>query len=180
MTVFSSVHALIGDARYTGRAGGKYVTRDLVANTGQIGQFTAIVELHADFDAAAGRAAGADADARAPMAGRGHVDGVIRDFMEGGESLGNWRVTLHNASLGAIGMPEGTTPGMTSLGESTTQFTGGVSARVGASMAQGDWVGTFYGNDRADGKPESIAGAFEAGAAHAHISGAFGTYNAAE
>ena len=148
-----------------------------------------------DFDADSMMSSAANnvVEALVEVPGAGVVDGMIKDFMEGGESLGNWRVTLNPASLAAIGMQAHDAralvatddnrifgAGMTAFGESNTQFVGGASARIGASGANGDWVGTFYGNDRADGKPESIGGAFEVSAAHAYISGAFGAHNAAE
>ena len=137
----------------------------MAANTAQIGLFTATAELLVDFST----------DTTA-----GTVDGVVRDFMENGESLGNWRIDLGDASLAAIGGQDAeTTPGMAEDGRSTTQFAGPVSARIGASGANGDWVGTFHGNDRADDKPEAIAGMFEVSAAHAAIAGAFAVYNTA-
>ena len=154
----SYVHALAGEARYSGPAAGKYVTRDLAANTAKIGQFTATAELHADFDAdsmrqgAPGPATDRETGALALLEeGGGVVNGIIKDFMEGGESLGNWRVTLQPASLAAIG-DQAYRPGslddaafneanaiagagMTRFGESNTQFVGGAEARIGASNA---------------------------------------------
>ena len=180
----SLVHFLAGQARYSGPAAGKYVTRDLVANTAQIGQFTANAELLADF--ATSVVSSEESGSEVP--GNGMVNGVIKDFMEGGESLGNWRVTLMNASLGQIGFASGDTvastdddylAGRTVSGHSMTHFTGSVEARIGASTAGGNWVGTFYGNDRSDGKPEAIAGMFEVSADHASIAGSFGVGNTA-
>ena len=182
----SYVEMLAGEARYSGPAAGKYVTRDLAANTAQIGLFTATTELHVDFDATSTWAQ--SNAARSPVTGGGMVDGVIKDFMEGDESLGNWRIMLGDASLAAIGQADTTmlvngvqTPtGMTPGGESNTQFVGEATARIGAASASGDWVGTFHGNDRTDAKPEAIAGMFEVSAAHAALSGAFGAYNTGE
>ena len=86
-------------------------------------------------------------DARTPVAGAGMVDGVIKDFMEGGESLGNWRVTLSDpaprwppsARLRILVKMENADaypgPGMTVGGESTTQFVPAATARVGAASA---------------------------------------------
>ena len=173
-TGYSIVHVLAGEARYSGPAAGKYVTRNVIANTAKIGQFTATADLIASFGTATTE---------------GDVDGVIRDFMEGGESLGNWRVTLGDASLAQIGLASGDTAGVqtdnhlagrTATGHSMTQFTGPADARIGASGAGGDWVGTFHGNDRTDGKPEAIAGMFEVNAPHAAISGSFGAKNTAQ
>ena len=173
---YSIVHTLAGEARYSGPAAGKYVTRSVIPNTAEIGQFTATVDLIVDFGTATTA---------------GDVDGVVRDFMEGGASLGNWRVTLMHASLAQIGAaehsaagtandPMGMLVGRTAIGESMTQFTGMTEARIGASSASGRWVGTFHGNDRKDGKPEAIVGMFEANAEHAAISGAFGVKNTAQ
>lgn len=55
--------------------------------------------------------------------------------------------------------------------------------RIGASVVtnnQAVWVGTFYGNDRLDGKPEAIGGAFQVLSEQAAIAGTFGTHNVAE
>ena len=182
----STVHALSGRASYSGSAAGKYVTRDLTAGTARIGQFTATASLSADFNAtaswakkvAADAAANADEDltiAGAVMtnvAGAGMVSGTITDFMEGDEPLHNWHVRLDGAGLAAIGQAEHSVAvdatdgsltvtamdgtGMTASGESTTQFTSSVTARVGAAAdIPGQWVGRFYGNDgrTADRKP---------------------------
>ena len=163
---------LAGEARFTGSAAGKYVTRDLNENTAEIGVFTATAEFLASF--------GAGTEA-------GTVDGVIKYFMENGAPMdNNWRITLGDASLAQIGLPEADLTqtnrshlaGRTVLGHSRTQFTGPATARLGGAVTgMGDWVGTFYGNDRADDKPEAIAGAFEVMAPHAAIAGAFGAYN---
>ena len=45
----ATLRVLNGTARFQGPAAGKYVTRNLVANTAMIGQFTADAELLADF-----------------------------------------------------------------------------------------------------------------------------------
>ena len=184
---YSRVHALSGRAVYSGPAAGKYVTRNLTAGTADIGIFTATVGLAANFDAqdtsvAASDTPGTPGDAIDTDHAEGMVAGAIHTFMANGESLGNWHITLNGAGLGAIGMPapDAMRPGLTAGGESTTQFTGSATARVGAASAPGSWVGVFYGNDRVDGNPESIAGAFEVNAPHAAIAGAFGAYNQAE
>ena len=99
--------------------------------------------------------------------------------------MGNsWRVTLSDAMLDQIGEDEAdlqTNPhlaGRTETGHSRTQFAGEASARLGGALAgSGEWVGTFYGNDHADDKSESVAGAFEVMAPHSGIAGALGAYN---
>ena len=52
-------------------AAGKYVTRDLAADTGKVGLFTATATLTADFDAD-----GSELDDRC-----GNIGGMIDDFM---------------------------------------------------------------------------------------------------
>ena len=203
----SLVHRLAGTARFEGPAAGKYVTQDVLNEMAEIGVFTATATLVADFDAASSYLMSADsnltgndlsnttastADTASPMsmAGAGMVNGAISDFMDGnGDSLGNWRLTLNNASLAPIGMPDavqnvaGTAnvgTGRTAAGESTTVFTGMVGARFGASEGNGEWQGRFFGTGRTDGHPNAIGGMFDAHSAHTNISGAFGVYNAAE
>ena len=170
-TIRSAVLSLAGEARFSGPAAGKYVTRDLNENTANIGVFTATAELLASFG---------------DETVYGTVDGVIRDFEGGAPMNNNWRVTLGDASLNNIGLDEANLEtagnehlgGRTELGHSRSQFTGPASARLGGAVAgAGDWVGTFYGNDRGDGAPESVAGAFEVMAPHAGIAGTFGAYN---
>ena len=161
----SAVTSLAGEARFEGPAAGKYVTRDLNENTADIGVFTATAEMLASF--------GTDME-------EGKVDGVIKDFGGGAPMNNNWRVTLGDASLEQIGSDESTVedapPGMNLLGYSTTQFTG--AATLGGTVTvAGDWVGTFYGNGRADDKPGSIAGAFEVMSPHVAIAGTFGADN---
>ena len=78
----SHVHALAGEARYSGPAAGKYVTRNVAANTAKIGQFTATAELHVDFDADSSVQGFADPATEPALVPRaGEVDGVIKDFM---------------------------------------------------------------------------------------------------
>ena len=154
---------LVGEARFTGQAGGKYVTRDLNENAAAIGVFTATAELLASFETSMEA---------------GMVNGVISDFEGGAPADNNWRLTLENASLATIGATaEPGTPDRDANGLSVTQFTGDVTARIGGGSGEGSWVGMFYGNDRADDKPEAIGGAFEVSGPHAAISGAFGAYN---
>jgi ribosomal protein S8E len=190
----SLVHLLTGTARFKGPAAGKYVTREVLGQSAMIGQFTATAELLADFDA------GTTTTVTAP----GTVTGVVQDFMdaEDGADLSNWHVTLGSASLMAIGAAPGINEGVnrtaeddaagradnsfingrTEAGMSITQFNGSTDARLGGAAIDGvgRWVGQFYGNARSDGKPNAIAGVFDAHAGHASISGAFGSENTAQ
>jgi hypothetical protein len=189
----SLVQLLTGTARFKGPAAGKYVTREVLGQSAMIGQFTATAELLADFDA------GTTTTVTAP----GTVTGVVQDFMdaEDGADLSNWHVTLGSASLMAIGAAPGINEGVnrtaeddaagradnsfngrTEAGMSITQFNGSTDARLGGAAIDGvgRWVGQFYGNARSDGKPNAIAGVFDAHAGHASISGAFGSENTAQ
>ena len=164
----ASLLALNGTARFQGPAAGKYVTRNLVANTAEIGQFTADAELLADFGT---------------TTTSGVITGSVTNFMENGESLGNWSVTLQ--SMTADGMPANNLTGLTDSDTDTTadgvqartSFMGSTMATVGGANAYGRWSGMFYGDERKDGRPDAAAGMFDAIAEHAAISGAFGVYN---
>ena len=54
---------------------------------------------------------------------------------------------------------------------------GDTMSTIGGGTADGRWSGMFYGNERKDGRPDAVAGMFDAIADHAAISGAFGAYN---
>ena len=144
----SRVRPLSGRAVYRGPAAGKYVTRNLAAD-------------FKDATAAAPVGDGGGALTGADMLGAaGMVAGSISNFLKaGGTSAGNWNIVLGAAGLGAIGQPAA--DGAAAGGESATQFTRAATAVVGAASASGSWEGVFYGNDRVDGNPESIAGAIE-------------------
>ena len=156
----NSLRMLNGTARFQGPAAGKYVTRNLVANTAEIGQFTADAELLANFGTSGTETANA-----------GSVSGSVTNFMENGESLGNWSLTLagHNADgvfdedmgamLDALGTDTDDTTGGVQLG---IKFVGGTKAMVGGANAYGIWTGTFYGDERKDGRPNAVAGMFDA------------------
>ena len=146
----AALRTLNGTARFKGPAAGKYVTRNLVANTAEIGSFTATAELLANFGMTA-------AD--------GSISGAVTKFMENGESLGNWSVSLSIAPLAGVT-------------DAASQFMGATSATVGGSSAiAGRWNGMFYGDERKDGRPNAAAGMFDAIADHVAISGAFGVHN---
>ena len=147
-----ALQTLNGQARFQGPAAGKYVTRNLVANTAKIGQFTADAELLADFE---------------ETTTSGMITGSVTNFMENGESLGNWSVMLQSTDMdNLLGIDDG-----------NASFMGNTMATIGGANAYGRWNGMFYGNDRKDGRPNAVAGQFDAIAEHAAISGAFGVYN---
>ena len=133
---------LDGTAKYTGGAAGKWATQDLAANTADAGYFTADVNLTAEFD-------------------DGVLDdlgGRIRDFEEGGESLGNWYIDLEMDGMDA-------------------------EAKVGRATIDGSWTYSMHGQVEADDMderyPEAILGTFKVGddGDPALLSGAFGTLN---
>ena len=147
---------LNGTARFQGPAAGKYVTRKLdMRIPPTIGKFTATAELLANFDY------------QVSVADGGMINGTVTGFMENGVSLGNWSVTL-NGAADNIGDDDASLTG---------SFMGDTMATIGGGTADGRWSGTFYGNERKDGRPDAVAGMFDAIAGHAAISGAFGAYN---
>ena len=207
---YSIVHALAGTARYSGPAAGKYVTQDLQNSTAMIGVFTATASLTADFDADASwmepddttpldtTSNNPNASTPTDIANAGMVSGAISDFMDmNGDEL-EWHITLNSAGLGAIGQasarsfaPTGTEDELaaaallandrTLAGQSTTRFMGAAAARIGdGGAALGNWSASFFGNDRVDGHPGAIAGAFEVNATEIDIAGAFAVENQAE
>ena len=179
----SLVHRLTGTARFKGPAAGKYITRDVLAETAQIGQFTATAELLANFDG------GTPIDSQPA----GIVNGVVRDFMDAnGDALSGWNLTLDGADLEYIGARPGINEGAnrdpafiaddtfndkTEDGESTTQFNSTTTLSIGDASADGRWVAEFRGNGRADGNPKAITGVFDADGEYVTLSGAFGAYN---
>ena len=179
----SRVRPLSGRAVYGGPAAGKNVTRNLAAAPAGTGVLTATANLAAslnDATAAAPVGDGGGALTGADVLGAaGTVAGTISNLLNAdGTSVGSWRITLGAAGMGAIGKPAA--DGVTADGETATQFTRAATAVVGAASVSGSWEGVFYGNDRVDGNPESIAGALEVNAPHTAIAGALGAYNQAE
>ena len=97
------IAAKIGRAKYEGAAAGKYVTRDTVAETSEIGIFTATAELVGRFRGALDAAADpAETLPRAP-GNNGTIAGTISDFVLESGAANNWRVTLMPAGLSQIG-----------------------------------------------------------------------------
>ena len=160
---FTSGHAdgLLGTASYQGRAAGQYVTKDFtggVLSGGTAGVFTATALLTANF--------GGDDIA---VNDQFNIRGSVTEFRDVGSdrSLEGWSVTLNKVDLAAGSASFGGT-----AGDTTTATLGGVTGT-------GTWEGGFFGNARADGKPGSVAGVFDAHLPAAHVSGGFGAINTA-
>ena len=160
---FTSDHndRLIGTASYQGRAVGQYVTKDFtggVLSGGTAGVFTATALLTANF--------GGDDIA---VNDQFNIRGSVTEFrdVERGRILEGWSVTLNKVDLAPGNASFGGT-----AGDSTTATLGGVTGT-------GRWEGAFFGNARADGKPGSVAGVFDAHFPAAHVSGGFGAINTA-
>ena len=152
---------LLGTASYQGRAAGQYVTKDFtggVLSGGTAGVFTATATLAANF--------GGDDIA---VNDQFNIRGSVTEFMDAGSGtpLEGWSVTLNTVDLA----PDSASFGGTA-GDTTTATLGGVTGT-------GTWEGAFFGNARADGKPGSVAGVFDAHLPAAHISGGFGATNTA-
>ena len=131
---------LTGTSTYRGNAAGKYVTRNLVAETAEIGLFTAKARLTANFTSAA--VSGLDA---------GSITGAITDFVAGdGTQLDGWSVTLDAAgtTTGSAGPPAVATR----IADAAT-----TSAMIGGNAAgTGTWAATFHGTGRNDGAPGHV------------------------
>ena len=173
---------LKGRAKYEGSAAGKYVKRDLTADTAKAGIFTATAKLLADFDDPTPTdAAGGDSHGNDRF---GRIDGSIEDFMANGELLGNWKVTLKNvvfethAAEGPTDLTSDNRGADANWGYMDT-FEGMTDLKIGAasSMDAGRWEAMFYGNMRDDGEPGSVAGRFNAHTPSVEIAGAFGAHN---
>ena len=100
------------------------------------------------------------------------ITGSVINFMENGESLGNWSVMLR--SMDAAGAAVNNLMGITDEPADENdnfQFVGGTMATIGGASAMGTWTGMFYGaptadGGRKDGRPNAVAGQFDAIADH--------------
>ena len=160
---FTSGHTdgLLGTASYQGRAAGQYVTKDFtggVLSGGTAGVFTAVATLAANF--------GGDDIA---VNDQFNIRGSVTEFMDvgSGTPLEGWSVTLNTVDLAPDSASFGGTAG------------GTTAATLGGVTGTGTWQGAFFGNARADGKPGSVAGVFDAHLPAANISGGFGATNTA-
>ena len=157
----SGADGLLGTASYRGRAAGQYVTKDFsggVLSGGTAGEFTATASLTAHFG-------GDDIALNDQFNIRGSVT-AFRD-VERNRALEGWSVTLNKVDLA---------PGSASFGGTAGDTT---TATLGGVTGTGTWEGAFFGNARADGKPGSVAGVFDAHLPAAHIAGGFGAINTA-
>ena len=157
----SGADGLLGTASYRGRAAGQYVTKDFsggVLSGGTAGEFTATALLTANFG-------GDDIAVNDQFNIRGSVT-AFRD-VERNRALEGWSVTLNKVDLA---------PGSASFGGTAGDTT---TATLGGVTGTGTWEGAFFGNARADGKPGSVAGVFDAHLPAAHIAGGFGASNTA-
>ena len=156
---------VIGTATYEGPAAGMYVTKDLIADTAKAGEFTATTTLTANF--------GMEADG---LLGANMIEGVVKDFLENGESLGSWSITLMPAAID---------------GGSWATADTNVMLGSASKLEAGEWSGIFYGNPSLAAvdagttgtptpaqikalAPTGVAGMFNANLDAAHIRGAYG------
>ena len=116
-SAFTAVDTLMGTAKFSGGAVGKYVTRDQVGDNAKIGTFTAAANFTAVFGT------------------NPTLEGRITDFRNGSEALTGWSVYL-----GATGNQPADFP----RGVLTNEL---ASARVGGVSATGTWDATLYGTD---------------------------------
>ncbi len=153
--------------------------RELTADTAQIGLFTAKAKLEANFDNAR------DPSDDGTLPDGAHIGGEITNFVsDAGMALEGWKVQLNGIDLVngdfSADIPNGdvVTPGDRVFGDGTDSLVpGGVAATVGGHTFNGNWRGTFHGNDRGDNQPGSVAGTFEAISDAVGIAGAFGAQN---
>ena len=98
-----------------------------------------------------------------------NIRGSVTAFMDAGSGtpLEGWSVTLNTVDLA---------PGSASFGGTAG---GTTAATLGVVTGMGTWEGAFFGNARADGKPGSVGGVFDAHLPAAHIAGGFGASNTA-
>ena len=149
------ITVLEGEAKYSGKAAGVYVTRSFddarKATGGTAGEFTADVTLNAAF--------GGDDVALNQMYS---ISGEVTDFTEGGKSLG-WSVSLGKSSIPDSGS-----------GASVLSGTTRGHHRTGAPAGtEGTWTGMFYGANKT-ALPTGVAGRFDASIGATDIAGAFG------
>ena len=153
------VTGLEGEATYSGKAAGVYVSRtfgeDRKATGGTSGVFGADVTLNAAFG-------GNDVAVNSQF----RVSGEVTDFVEAGRSLG-WAVTLEQAVI-----PDS--------GSGPAVFTGGVTNGYDGDGAPagtpGTWTGMFFGSyvQGSTVPPSGVAGKFDANIGTTDLAGAFG------
>ncbi len=145
---------IVGNARYSGPAAGKYVTKTFTAGAqtdAGVGHFTANANLTAKF--------GDDANAAAD----GTIGGSVTGFELDDGSNPGWTVKLEDAPFTGDGTFDGTTE---------VNFGGGLTD---GDMAAGTWQGAFYGaGAEVDDAPDAVAGTFDAVTENAAVIGGFG------
>lgn len=160
-----NVTSLEGMATYDGKAGGKYVTKELALVDGEVettsavkGQFTADVALTAYFS-------GGDV----PVNKQNRLEGSVTNFMDGDTEL-DFEIKL----------------GLTAFTDADASTESGtISGRHGTALASGgSWNGRFFGAIETDSDdvetgnqstlPSGVAGTFDAHFPDARVAGAYG------
>ena len=153
----NTVIQLTGTATYEGPATGLYTTAGYSGSGGsrrlesaEVGSFTATARINADFGATGSVT--------------GRMSGTVTNFMENGESLGNWTVNLYRTDLFQPASRE--------------LFYGRTTGSADGESMAGQWGLQFYRNSTS-GYPDSAVGVFTASTvasnnAALHLVGAYG------
>ena len=158
----SNVQALEGEATYMGPATGKYTQEggSRLSPTYSADAFTATATLTADFD---------------EDNTLGTIKGSIGSFHSGdGSALAGWQVKLNPLELS--GSDAIVSTDVADIADATM---GNAVAKIGSTESDnGSWSAAFFGNNRQDGEPGSVAGQFDANFvdANIHIVGAYGAH----
>jgi hypothetical protein len=161
-----------GTATFRGSAAGKYVKRDTIAKTAEIGLFTAKSKLEANFDIA--DAGELDGDS---------ITGTISGFVSGGAELAGWEVTLGQVS-GNGNIDDDDT--ITAAENVTSGTIAGVTIAMPETIPadnNNNWRATFHGpaeDARTDMQPGSVVGTFDLHGGTetvVSVSGGFGAHN---
>ena len=146
---------LTGRADYKGLARGNYTVSKFTTNPSANHQFSADVELRANFDAGTN--------------GLGKIRGSVTNFEGGGINEGetnpleNWELTLETADI-----TDAADGGF---------FTGSTNGIVGSRMLTGQWGGKFFGSGGVTEHPDAAAGTFGAADSDgAGLAGFFAAY----
>ena len=164
--------AVAGTATFRGSAAGKYVKRDTIAKTAEIGLFTAKSKLEVNFDV--DDAGELDGDS---------ITGTISGFVSGGAELAGWEVTLGQDSTDGNITDDDTIV-------TAENVTSGTIAGVTIAMPEtiladnnNNWSATFHGpaeDARTDMQPGSVVGTFDLHGGTetvVSVSGGFGAHN---
>ncbi len=144
---------IVGNATYSGRAAGKYVTKTLSAGVHSdsgVGHFTATANLTAKFS-----------DATTA----GTIGGSVTGFVLDDVTTAPWKVILEDATLSDN----------SAIFDGTTEVDFGGGATATANAGAGTWQGSFYGAGAEDtDAPSTVAGTFDAVTDSAAVIGGFG------